>query len=83
MSTIEEAVKLLPPNIRVNVRVYIDSLIEKQRLHPVKPLSQDWAGGFSEFKSEYTSMGLQKIFSSPSPPAPASPSGQEPHRASH
>jgi hypothetical protein len=60
MSTIEEAVKLLPPNIRVNVQIFIDSLMEKQREHPVKPLRQDWAGGFSEFKSQYTSIDLQK-----------------------
>ena len=60
MSTIEEAVKLLPPNIRVNVQIFIDSLMEKQREHPVKPLRQDWAGGFSAFKSEFTSMELQK-----------------------
>jgi len=60
MSTIEEAVKLLPPNIRVNVQIFIDSLMEKQREHPVKPLRQDWAGGFSEFKSQYTSLELQK-----------------------
>ena len=32
-------------------KVVRDSLMEKQREHPVKPLRQDWAGGFSEFKS--------------------------------
>ena len=60
MSTIEEAVRQLPPNIRVNVQIFIDSLMEKRREHPVKPLCQDWAGGFSKFKSQYTSIDLQK-----------------------
>lgn len=60
MSTIEEAVRQLPPNIRVNVQVFIDSLLEKRKEHPVKPLRQDWAGGFSDFKSQYTSIDLQK-----------------------
>jgi len=60
MSTIEEAVRQLPPNIRVNVQVFIDSLLEKRKKHPVKPLRQDWAGGFSDFKSQYTSIDLQK-----------------------
>lgn len=50
----------LPLDIQVNVKVFISSLIEKRREHPAKPLNQDWAGGFSEFKSQYTSMELQK-----------------------
>lgn len=60
MSTIEETVRQLPPNIRINVQVFIDSLLEKRREHPVKPLRQDWAGGLSEFRSQFTSKDLQK-----------------------
>ena len=60
MSTIKEMVEELPLDIQVNVKVYVNSLMEKRREHPVQPLSQDWAGGFSAFKSEFTSMELQK-----------------------
>ena len=51
MSTIEDAVRQLPPDIRVHVQIYIDSLMEERKKHPARPLRQDWAGGFSEFKS--------------------------------
>ncbi len=60
ISIIEEMVEQLPPDIRVNVKFFVDSLMEKRMEHPVKPLRQDWAGGFSEFKAEYTSLALQK-----------------------
>ena len=60
MSTIEETVRHLPPDSRVKVQIYIDSLMEERKKHPARPLRQDWAGGFSEFKSQYTSIDLQK-----------------------
>ena len=60
MSTIVEMVEELPPDIQINVKVFVNNLIEKRREHPVHPLSQDWAGGFSEFKSRYISLDLQK-----------------------
>ena len=60
MSTIEDMVEELPPDIQINVKVFINNLMEKRREHPVQPLSQNWAGGFSEFKSRYTSLDLQK-----------------------
>lgn len=60
MSTIEEMVEELPLDIQINVKVFVNSLLEKRREHPAQPLSQDWAGGFSEFKSQYSSMELQK-----------------------
>lgn len=46
MSTIEAAVRQLPPDIRVPVQFYIDSLMEERKKHPARPLRQDWAGGF-------------------------------------
>lgn len=60
MSTIEDTIRQLPPDIRVNGQIFIDSLMEKRREHPVKPLRQDWAGGFSDFTSQYISIDLQK-----------------------
>ena len=60
MSTIEDVVRQLPPDIRVNVKIFIDSLLEKRKKHPVKPLRQNWAGGFSEKKPLYSSIDLQK-----------------------
>lgn len=51
MSSIEDAVRSLPPDIRVKVQIYIDSLMEERKKHPARPLRQDWAGGFSDFKS--------------------------------
>ena len=60
MSTVAEMVESLPPDIQINVKVFINNLIEKRREHPVEPLNQDWAGGFSAFKTLYTSLDLQK-----------------------
>lgn len=60
MNNVAEIVEKLPPDIQVNVKVFINSLMEKRREYPVQPLKQDWAGGFSEYKSMYTSLDLQK-----------------------
>jgi len=60
MTSISENYNQLPPEIMVKVKIYINSLMEKRQNQPLRPLKQDWAGGFCEYKSQFTSLELQK-----------------------
>ena len=60
MSEIEEMVKNLPPDIRIQVQNFVEFLIERKKQNRRKILCQDWAGALRDLKSEYTSLELQK-----------------------
>ncbi len=60
MSEIEEMVKNLPPDIRIQVQNFVELLIERKKQNRRTILFQDWAGALRDLKSEYSSLELQK-----------------------
>jgi hypothetical protein len=60
MKTLEELVRELPPDMQEEVREFAEFLLEKRAKGKKKYLSQSWAGGLKEFRSQYTSLELQK-----------------------
>ncbi len=60
MSEIEEMVKNLPPDIRIQVQDFVEFLIERKKQNRRTILRQDWAGALRDVKLEYTSLELQK-----------------------
>ena len=57
---LEEIVKRLPPDSQAKVRDFVDSLLEKSNSKANKKLKQNWAGGLSDYRDQYTSLELQK-----------------------
>ena len=55
-----EMVKELPPEIEEEVRDFVEFLLERRIRKPGKRLRQDWAGALKDYRSEYTSLELQK-----------------------
>jgi len=60
MKTLEELVKELPPDMQEEVREFAQFLLEKRVKGKKQFLTQTWAGGLKEFRSQYTSLELQK-----------------------
>jgi len=58
--SIEEMIKQLPEDLRKEVVEYVQSLLEKRAKKKGVKLSQDWAGALRDYKSQYTSVELQK-----------------------
>ncbi len=56
---LEELVRELPPAVQAEVRDFVEFLIAKHKTSSGKRLKQNWAGGLSAFKKEYTSVELQ------------------------
>lgn len=61
--SIEEIVKNLPEEIQKEVTDFIRSLLEKRIKKQGTKLRQDWAGALRDYKSQYTSMELQRKIS--------------------
>jgi hypothetical protein len=63
MSTVvkplDELIQELSPNMRDEVRHFVEFLLAKQERETGKKLRQDWAGALREYRQEYTSLDLQ------------------------
>ena len=57
---LEELVQELPPDMRAEVRDFVESLLAKRGRHPGRTLRQDWAGALSEYRYQYTALELQR-----------------------
>jgi hypothetical protein len=60
MESIEEAVQLLPLELRQEALDFIHFLVEKNRKRMGGKLTLSWAGGLREYRDDYTSLDLQK-----------------------
>jgi len=61
MSSLEELVKELPPDLQQEVQDFARYLLEtKVRPRPSRKMRLTWAGGLREFRDQYTSLELQK-----------------------
>lgn len=59
MKTLEEMVGELPPDLRQEVRDFVEFLQEKKARRKQKKLRLSWAGGLKELRDQYTSVELQ------------------------
>lgn len=60
MLPIEELIRQLPPESQQEVRDFAQFLLEKRKRKAGRKLRQDWAGALREYRSQYTSVELQK-----------------------
>jgi nucleoid DNA-binding protein len=58
--TLEELVRELPPDMRAEVRDFVEFLVTKRERRSGKTLRQDWAGALREYRQQYTSLELQR-----------------------
>jgi hypothetical protein len=58
--SIDEMMKGLPFYAQIEVRDFVTFLRAKHIRKQAKQLRQDWAGGLSQYRQEYTSLELQK-----------------------
>lgn len=56
---IEEVVQVLPPEIRGQVRDFIEFLMEKRVRKPGAKLKLNWRGALRDWRDQYTSVDLQ------------------------
>ena len=50
----------LPPNLLLDLEEYVNKLSKKKPNSKKWKLNQNWAGALKEYKSQYTSIELQK-----------------------
>lgn len=60
MKTIEELIKELPPELRQEVKDFVQVLIKRGARQVGKKLRQDWAGALRDYRDQYTSLELQQ-----------------------
>ena len=64
MSTVtkplQELVEELPPDMRAEVRDFIEFLLAKRSRSEKRTLRQDWAGALRDYREQYTSLELQR-----------------------
>lgn len=60
MTTIEELIKELPPELQKEVEDFALFLLETRVRRSRTKLRQDWAGALREYRDQYTSLELQK-----------------------
>jgi hypothetical protein len=58
--TLEELVRELSPDMRAEVRDFVESLLTKRERRSGRTLRQDWAGALREVRQQYTSLELQR-----------------------
>lgn len=56
---LDELVQELPPDLRAEVRDFVEFLLAKRRRGEKGRLRQDWAGALREYREQYTSLELQ------------------------
>lgn len=59
MKPIEERVKELPPDLKIEVEKFVDSLEKRRRKRSGAKLKMDWAGALKDLQKKYTSVDLQ------------------------
>ena len=59
-TSIDEMMKGLPLYAQIEVRDFVTFLRAKHIQKSKRPLRQDWAGGLSQYRNEYSSLELQK-----------------------
>lgn len=59
MTTIEDLIKQLPPELHHQVEEFIQSLIEKRSRKAKGELKLDWRGALRDLRDQYTSVELQ------------------------
>ncbi len=57
---LQEILNALPPHLQKEVRDFARFLFEKKVMQAAGKLRQDWAGGLRDYRSQYTSLELQK-----------------------
>lgn len=60
MSTLNEIINQLPPQLQEEVKEFAEFLLEKRGKKPGRKLRQDWAGALKDYRDQYTSLELQK-----------------------
>jgi hypothetical protein len=60
MKTLEELLGELTPELRDEVRRYVESLVERESRPRRERLRLTWAGALREFRDRYTALELQK-----------------------
>lgn len=58
--TVQDLVKVLPPDLQKEVEDFVRFLIEKRLKRQGKRLRQDWAGALRDYRNQHTSLELQK-----------------------
>lgn len=58
---LEEIVRELPAELRVEVRDFVEFLLTKRGRSANQKLRQDWAGALQAYKDQYTSVELQHL----------------------
>ncbi len=58
--SLDEIVKKLPEELQKEVIDFVNFLIEKRSKKAGVKLRQDWAGALRDYRSQYTSIDLQK-----------------------
>ncbi len=59
MQSIEEIIKVMPPNLKQELEDFARFLLEKRASKPGRKLRQDWAGMLRQYREQYTSLELQ------------------------
>jgi hypothetical protein len=57
--SLEEMVKTLPPDMREEVRDFVEFLLEKRVRRPTVKPTLDWRGALRDLRDQYTSVELQ------------------------
>ena len=60
ITSIDEMMTELPFYAQLEVRDFVMFLHAKHARKPARQLRQDWAGGLSQYRNQYTSKELQK-----------------------
>jgi len=59
MTSLEELIKELPPELHQEAEDYISFLIEKRVKKPLGDLKLDWIGALEDMSDQYSSVELQ------------------------
>ncbi len=59
MGSIEDKIKMLPPELQREVEDFVESLIESQEQRSKRELRLNWRGALRDLRDQYTSVELQ------------------------
>ena len=59
IGSVEEKIRMLPPELQQEVIRYIDQLMERPKKETARKFGFAWAGSLSHLKDRYTSVQLQ------------------------
>ena len=60
---LEDLVRDLPPDLRAEVRDFVEFLLTKRKPGSGQILRQNWAGALRDYREQYTSLDLQHLAS--------------------